>query len=414
MIIKVRPAPVRPEDVFTPRSSHVNSAMYISRRRLEGALQQALRGNPHIVVHGESGTGKSWLYQKTFADNGVIYTVANLANAKRLGSISAELKNLADREGELVKTTVIEKKSADVNALVAKGSVENSSSFAVGQLEPFEALLKLLNKRASDQPSILVLDNLEAAFEDSLLTELANLIILCDDARYSRYKVKLLIVGVPREVKYYYYKTPHHQTVANRLTELPEVSRLTTEQTASLVETGFIKLLSYIVTDIEKLKKHVHWITTGVPQMVHESCLQLAYIGEGSRSISDADISAADEKWTNDSMYHAISAIEQHMNERDTRAGRRNQTIFALSVCEGDQMKTAEIESVVRSEFPVSTGSVVINVAQMLSQLASGNVPLIKRTPRGDAFEFSDPRYRMALRAVLRKVDERVERIQLR
>jgi DNA replicative helicase MCM subunit Mcm2 (Cdc46/Mcm family) len=51
----------------------------------------ALRGNLHIIIHGESGTGKSWLYKKTFRDAGVQFLVANLANASRLGSIAAEL-----------------------------------------------------------------------------------------------------------------------------------------------------------------------------------------------------------------------------------------------------------------------------------------------------------------------------------
>lgn len=408
----IKPQPLRPEEVFTPRSAAVNSAMYVARLGLERALERALRGNPHVVIHGESGTGKSWLYQKTFADLGIPYTIANLANAKRLGSITAELKNLVDREGLTLKTGFSEKKSAEVNAVVAKGGLEHNGNFSIGQMEPFEAALALLSRRASGQPSVLVLDNLEAAFEKDLLNELANLIILCDDARYSQYNVKLLIVGVPREVKHYYYKTPHHQTVANRLTELPEVSRLTKTETGLLVESGFKKLLQYSVEDIEALKRHVAWITTGVPQMVHEYCLQLAFISEDTRRVTAENIAEADQKWTQDSMFHAISVIEQSMNERDTKAARRNQTIYALSIFDGDQMRSSEVETILRSEFPDSTHGVVINVPQMLSQLSSGATPLIKRTPRGDAFEFADPRYRMTLRAILKKNGDRVEKSQ--
>lgn len=410
--IVMKQQPAKPEEVFTPRSAAVNPAMYVSRSALERALERALRGNPHIVIHGESGTGKSWLYQKTFADLGIPYTIANLANAKRLGSITAELKNLVDREGLTAKTGFSEKKSAEANVGVAKGGLEHNGNFLIGQMEPFEAALALLHKRSSGQPSVLVLDNLEAAFEQNLLTELANLIILCDDARYSQYNVKLLIVGVPREVKHYYYKTPHHQTVANRLTELPEVSRLNKVETALLVENGFKKLLQYTVADIDFLKQHVAWITTGVPQMVHEYCLQLAFISEEKRVVTADDIAEADRKWTQDSMFHAISVIEQSMNERDTKAARRNQTIYALSIFDGDQMRSSEVESILRSEFPQSTYGVVINVPQMLSQLSSGATPLIKRTPRGDAFEFADPRYRMTLRAILKKNGDRVEKIQ--
>jgi hypothetical protein len=38
---------------------------------------------------------------------------------------------------------------------------------------------------------------------------------------------------------YHYYKTPHHATVANRLYELPEVSRLQEDECVELVRKGF-------------------------------------------------------------------------------------------------------------------------------------------------------------------------------
>jgi hypothetical protein len=52
------------------------------------------------------------------------------------------------------------------------------------------------------------------------------------------------------------------------------------------------------------------------------------------------------------SLYHAYAVAEEHMNERDTKAGRRNQTLYALSLCEGEQFKAPEIEALIRREFP--------------------------------------------------------------
>lgn len=63
----------QPEDVFTPRSAQVNPDMYIPRPGLETSLRRGLLGNLHVVLHGESGTGKTWLYKKVFADDGVQY-----------------------------------------------------------------------------------------------------------------------------------------------------------------------------------------------------------------------------------------------------------------------------------------------------------------------------------------------------
>ena len=52
----------KPEDVFTPRSAVVNETMYVTRRVLEDRLEDSLRGSKYVVVHGESGNGKTWLY----------------------------------------------------------------------------------------------------------------------------------------------------------------------------------------------------------------------------------------------------------------------------------------------------------------------------------------------------------------
>lgn len=402
---------MKPEEVFTPRSAEVNSEMYVARPNLERALKMALRGNLHMIIHGESGTGKSWLYKKTFRDAGVPFIVANLANASRLGSIAAELKNIVDREGNAMKTSYEEGKSAEVNAIVAKADVSHTGQYQIGQMEPFEACLAYLSSHAHKNPAVLVFDNLEAAFTQPLLKELADLLILCDDERYAKYKVKILIVGVPSGVKEYFYKTPHHATVANRLVELPEVARLEEEECEVLVKRGLTEKLKYSVPELDEVVRHVSWISDRVPQMVHEYCLELAFLSEESQTVSQAQVSAADDAWLSKSQFYAYSVVESHMNERDTKAGRRNQTLYALSLCEGEQFKAPEVEELVRKEFPISTGGTVLNLPQMLSQLSTGGRPLVRRSPKGDAFTFSDPRYRMVLRAMLKKAtDERVEK----
>lgn len=402
---------LKPEQVFTPRAAEVNSDMYIPRPALEKALQNALRGNLHILIHGESGTGKSWLYKQSFSSAAVSFVVANLANASRLGSIAAELKNLVDRDGKATKTSYEEAKSAEIGAGFASAELSHVGQYEIGQMEPFEACLASLRNRAGRNPTVLVFDNLEAAFTDALLKELADLIILCDDERYAKYKTKILIVGVPSGIKEYYYKTPHHATVANRLYELPEVSRLSKEECASLVRRGFIEKLKYSVENIDGFVSHVAWITDRIPQMVHEYCLEAAFLGEESRSLLDDQTSAADDAWMFKSLYHAYAVAEEHMNERDTKAGRRNQTLYALSLCEGEQFKAPEIETLIRREFPTSTDRTALNVPQTLSQLAATDRPIVRRSPKGDAFTFADARYRMVLRSMLRKTaDERVEK----
>jgi hypothetical protein len=403
---------LRPEDVFTPRSPEVNADMYIERTASEQALRNALRGHLHIVIHGESGTGKSWLYKQSFSKSNVSFFVANLANASRLGSIAAELKNLVDRGGESIKTSYEEEKSASVGLGVASGQLTHLAQYEIGRMEPFEACLSFLRKKAGNQQAVLVFDNLEAAFDNNgLLKELADLIILCDDERYTKYKTKMLIVGVPSGIKDYYHKTPHLTTVSNRIIELPEVSRLSKDECALLVQRGFIDKLKYQIYDIRKLTSHVDWITNRIPQMVHAYCLEGAFLGESSRSLAETQISQIDCAWMSKSLSRAYTVAEDHMNERDTKAGRRNQTLYALSLFEGEQFKAPEIEALIRREFPGSTKDTALNVLQTLSQLAGTNHPIVRRSPKGDAFTFVDPHYRMVLRSMLRKTQgEKIEK----
>lgn len=402
----------KPEEVFTPRAAEVNPKMYIARPSLEKALTNGLRGNLHLVIHGDSGTGKSWLYKRNFSDNRVSFAVANLANASRLGSISAELTNLVNRDGKAVKTSYDEGKSARANAMLADAELSHLGKYEIGQMEPFESCLAALRAAAGSKPAVLVFDNLETAFTAPLLKELADLIILCDDERYAKYETKILIVGVPAGVKEYYYKTPHHSTVANRLNELPEVSRLTPDECGVLVRRGFIDLLQYQVEDIGTFVDHVAWVTDRIPQMVHEYCLEAAFIAEENRVLATTMVAESDKAWISKSLYHAYAVAEDHMNERDTRTGRKNQTLYSLSLCRGEQFKAPEIEGILRQEFPISTTDTTLNVPQTLSQLASTDRPIIKRSPKGDAYSFADPRYRMVLRSMLKKTDdERVEKV---
>ena len=224
--------------------------------------------------------------------------------------------------------------------------------------------------------------------------------------------MRLLIVGVPSEVKSYYYRTPTTTTVANRLDELPEISKLSKTECDELIERGFLEKLGYEVIKLPEFKDHVRWITGGIPQLVHEYCLEVAIIAEESESVDPNVTYEAEVEWLKRSHYYAYSAIESHMNERDTKAGRRNQTLLAIGQCTKEEFRASDIEEIMRRIFPVSTVNTMLNTAQNLSSLASGDRPIIKRSSKGDAFYFADPRYRHVIRAMLNITeDERVEKV---
>ena len=75
--------------------------MSVCRPDLEESSQRALRGTQHILIHGESGSGKSWLYKRVFSQTGVRYIVVKtLQNAAHLGSITEAIMKHVSRAGE--------------------------------------------------------------------------------------------------------------------------------------------------------------------------------------------------------------------------------------------------------------------------------------------------------------------------
>jgi hypothetical protein len=395
----------KPEEVFTPRASDVNESMYVDRPDLESALVRGLRSGMHLLIYGESGSGKTWLYKKVLKGLGVNVYVANLANASRLKSINAEFANLVSREQQPKQVGYSETTKAGVNAGVASGDLEHQGQYNLGEKEPFESCLSHIRSLSGKGQAILVLDNLESIRSDqNLLTELANVITLLDDERYASYKVNILIVGVPGDLREYYQATPNLATVANRIREMPEVSRMTSEQCKNLIYQGFIQELKYNIDDIDSVISHISWVTDRLPQRMHEFCLELAFLGESiNRKIELNLLDETDKFWLNQSLASNYTVIESMMNERDTKVGRRNQTLYSLGLIESEEFKWSDVEEILRKEFPISTEKLALNLPQILSGLSVRDNPIIKRSPKGDAYCFSDPKYRMCLRAMLRK-----------
>lgn len=408
----------KPNDVFTPRNPEINEAMYIARPNLERAVLRGLEGTKHLLIHGESGSGKSWLYKRTLHQAGAAMLVANLANASRLGSIVNEIKTVVAELEQPIRTGFTEAKAAEANAFgFIKGNLAHTDTYQTPQQEPLERCFQLLRERAADKVCCLVLDNLETVFNsDGLMSELGEIIVLLDDARYAKHGVKLLIVGVPSGVREYFSRVANRSTVTNRLHELPEVASLDASQVNALVRTGFTVELGYDCDEETMLKivERVNYFTSGIPQRVHEFCLEIAYLAQDGEKLEESSVEPAAKEWLRSSLTSAYSAVESMMNERNTVAGRRNQVLFALGLIEKDEFRYTEIEDIVRNEFHNSTQGKTLNVSALLTDLSARQDSLIKRSPKGDNYVFVDPKYRMCLRAMLKKSGDRVDKLDIR
>lgn len=404
-----------PNDVFTPRLPRVNNLIYIHRPDLETKLLRATKGFSHIIIYGESGCGKTWLYRKVLGSMKSYNIAINLADASRYGSIGGAFMNYLSRYDYQYKKEYQESKGVKGGIPLAQGSLAHTDVYVVSNPDPFISLLKHGEKNAHNKPCFIILDNLEAIFNEPLLMkELGNLITLLDDSYYAKFNIKFIIVGVPSGVRAYFSKILNRSTIDNRVVELPEIRELNITQIREFLIKGFVDLLKVEFTQglFDKYQEHIAWVTAGIPQRLHEYCLALAYLCQDNNWIAEISFLAeADKSFISQSLNMNYVAICNIMNARQSAVGRRNQILYCLSLIENGIFKSIDIENDLRSEFPMSTKDKTLSIGQILTGITSTKDSPIRKLGDRDEYEFTDPKFKMCLRAMLYKTDhETVEK----
>lgn len=203
------------------------------------------------------------------------------ANALRFNSLTDEIRQVVTSESPKRLSEATEEMGASVKAVVAEGGLKSTRKYEFAESDPLLNCFRILREKAGKNAAVLIIDNLEMIFSsDHLMEELAAIITLLDDIRYAEYDVKLLIVGVPSGVREYLSRT--HASVANRLSEISEVSSLSKSEVATLVEKGFVALLKVNIDQamLQSWQEHIFQVTMGFAQHVQEYCEQLGYIVE--------------------------------------------------------------------------------------------------------------------------------------
>ena len=398
---------IGPEFVFTPRSPEVNTTTYIRRPELEGSLETALRTGQHMLICGQSGSGKTWLYRFVFPEVNTHFEMINLASLSAT-SFETTFRRVEGRSNPMAKTSRKEKKQVRGSAFVAHGQLETESTFELAeQCHYFNCLKQMHIKGQKHRYRCLVFDNLEAIVSnDKLMKELADYLILSDDPNYARFNVRILIVGVPYGIREYFRKISNMESVANRLREIPEVTRLRFPAVDTLVSRGFDALnLKYDPSIRSKIVEHIYFVTDGLAQRIHEYCFELADQATKSRGvISLQNLLIADRRWLRSSLMQAYETVISSMNKRKKDTGKRNQVLFALGQIAWDEFSVHDVNDAVFSAFyALSHGAIKFDSSKSLRELTSSNNPILQVTSNSGSYRFVDPRYRMAIRACLRK-----------
>jgi len=404
---------IRPEDVFTPRSASVNPRTYVSRPDLERALMLALRLPKHVVIHGESGSGKTWLYKKVLADIGYHLEVANMGLCAGSGTIAEVLRAGICRE---VTTSSGHVRTVDGGIPgIAKAGVSQTDTKQQFHDAFYEALAAVRG-RARERNACLIFDNLEQVVQKKdLVRELAGYLLLLDDQRYADHEVKILLVGTSAEIRSLISQIKTSAPVANRISEIPEVARLSQDQAREFSENGLFGLLGCelaVASDEYKTKivSRIAYFSDRIPLHIQEVCFYLACAAEeNSWVVSDALLTEAVKEWLKSSLVADVSRVQSNLNSIVTKIGRRNQVIYCLGQLTKYDFTVADVEAALKRQFPDSSSGVALNVPQILSDLASSGHPIIRRNPNSTSYRFIDPKYRIVIRWLLFKPDESEE-----
>lgn len=401
-------------EVFTPRSATVNPKMYIDRPLHQKELKRAIEGSKHAILCGESGGGKSWLYRHVSQQENWKTFYANAGNAVRHKTLAGTIASSIFDEGDTECTEYSQTLGGEVGAFGFGGSTEAERKYEVKTKDQLLKAFKTAREKAGKRIAVVMVDNLEAMFKKpDLMEELGNIILLLDDPDYAQHRIKLLVVGVPAEVVEYYQRIDNLETVANRLTEIPPITGMNWGQIEEFVRRGFIGQLkvSFASDQVKEIAQHVENVTLGIAQRLHEYCELLAFgIQDSGWKYDSGLLEHANQKFLTNCLKKAYAVVDGCMNERKSKAGRRNQVLFALGKVKSTEFDLDSIEEIVRKEFPASTANTILAIGQMMAKLASSDAPLLRRGAKAANYRFADPRYLMCIRVILRKsqADEKV------
>lgn len=401
------------DNIFTPRRAIVNMKMYIDRQNIEEELLRKIGTTQHVIIYGESGCGKSWLYKKVLSENKIYYKPVNLSLIQDGESIDYLLESLVNN-GQPENTGYTEKKSAVLSTVIAKGEIDHINEYTIRHRT---GLFNFLDHYFKNIGGFICFENLEVIFSNrKLMDELGRLIILLDDEEFAKFNTKFIITGVPADILEYYRKSRNLSSISNRIIELSEVTSMSFEQVKEFVKRGYIDLLGTSFTndsDYLKLVNHINYITCGVPQSMHEYSRILAYEIEKNNWVFEiGQLKNADTIWLNDHLVQYYEAIQDIMNSEGTTIGRRNQVLYCLGKVRGKSFSLQQLESIIRTEFPKTCGDKKINLTIPLGDIAENKARFLNR--QGKFYYVTDMTYILCLRTMLYKnFDERVMKLDL-
>lgn len=150
------------------------------------------------------------------------------------------------------------------------------------------------------------------------------------------------------------------------------------------------------------------WFSTNVPQYIHELGLEISIEAkELNNGVINNDLyKNCLRNWVQEALVSENARVEEHINSKATKHGRRNQVIYCVGRMNSNEFSAQEVEDNVRSTFPVSTQNKTLNISAILKELSTGNNPLIRKSPKGTRYRFLIQKIKIMARWMLDKTDK--------
>ncbi|WP_151950680.1 ATP-binding protein [Aliarcobacter butzleri] len=362
------------EDVFLPRGDFNTRNTYISRRRYEEELKNCLQVRTNIFISGESGTGKTWLYEIFFNKEAINFVTINLAEVSMYDSLFY---------------------------LLEKNILENISGKRKDEI--LESCYDKITKNNS-KPSYIVFDNLEHLADDILKRELISLLHNLDNSSYSKYNVRIMLVGIPNSLKDFFANMNIlFEPIANRIREIPKLNGFEKSELLNFLDQTLIGklLLNLTKTNLEDIFNYIASVTDLIPLRVQQYLLYLSKeIFDNNKVFSKELFSKASKKWIQSHYSELEITFDEYFLPLTGKIQKRNQLIFLLGKISKDSLFTnKQLSDMYSKHFPNSVKS-SINISQILAALMKGNQPLIVKMSK-DKYRLRDSRMRILINSKL-------------
>lgn len=403
---------VSPNQVFNPRGEY-NSEMYVKRPEYEIDFESALESDLCILVHGQSGTGKTWLTRRMLEQEDIYYKIVNLATASIENSIYSCFRSIMAREHWEIRVSRTETIAAEIKIPIAGSQLESSSIFD-NSVDYFMEFLKFMQYRVRNKAKkrYIVFENMEAILDnDELIKQLANLITLIDDEEVAKYKTKFIIIGATKDIHQYFRKATTVNTIDNRLYELPDIGTLTVKQAKELMRRGFEKLeINFASADIKNdcIEEYTR-VTGAIPQRIHELCLSFSQIVRRyGTSVGCEQVNEGIKRWVKTSLNKNYAYISRLLEKNDN-VSIKNKVLYCIAQMDELYFCIDDINEELNKEFPVFMKTCTDSSQSALDEFSQCNPPLLNKTE--DVFgeySFVDFKCALCLRVILLKKNEKV------